>query len=326
MAALAAPFAALAHGKWLVPEFESVIASQHGTIPFYTLSSPEVWVWVGISVVVVAVAGFLHHAIPDWKPIARFAESHKVLLEHIAQFILGVFLLSTALFWNVVVLPIEEVTTPLLLTLKYVQAAIGAAFIFHLYPRYASIALIILTLTVTISHGFEYVLENVILFSLALYFYLKHTRVTGVWATLKHYSVDIVRIGTGISLIVLALTEKLLYPELGLAFLAAHDWNFMQPIFPWFTNELFVLSTGFAEMLFGIVFIFGYMTRLTTIVIGMFFLVSVLTMLYQAHIWEVEDFVVYCAASILLMFGHGKATLPELVQTLVGSPKKGKRK
>ena len=42
--------------------------------------------------------------------------------------------------------------------------------------------------------------------------------------------------------------------------------------------------------------------------------------------WEVEDFVVYCAASILLFFGHGRATLPELVQTLVGSPKKGKRK
>lgn len=131
---------------------------------------------------------------------------------------------------------------------------------------------------------------------------------------LQRHAIDIVRIGTGISLIGLAFTEKLLYPELGMEFLAMHQWNFMQPLFPWFTNELFVLSTGFAEMLFGIVFILGYMTRTTTVVIGCFFTASVTTMLVQASIWEVEDFVVYCAAILLFFFSYSGTTLPTLVR------------
>jgi uncharacterized membrane protein YphA (DoxX/SURF4 family) len=313
------PTTALAHGKWLVPDYETIVATQHGSTPFYTFASPEVWVWVGICIVVVLVARLLHNRVPEWRSLAHLANTHKPLLDHAGQFILGVFLVATALFWNVAILPSEPVTTPLLSTLKYAQVLIGLAFIFHLAPRYAAIGLLILSLTVTISAGFEAVLENVILFSLALYFYLKHSHVTGMWVVAKKYSVDIVRIGTGISLIVLACTEKLLYPELGLAFLAAHDWNFMQPLFPWFTNELFVLSTGFAELLFGVVFIFGYMTRLTTMVISMFFLVSVLTMLYQSQVWEVEDFVVYCSATLLLFFGHGQATLPELIGRIFGA-------
>ena len=311
------PHIALAHGKWLVSDYQEVINTQHGTYDFYSLSSSEVWVWVFICIAVVYIASILHHVVPEWRALGRFAARHKTTIDHVAQFVLGTFLVATALFWNVVILPAEAVTTPLLETLKYAQVAIGLMFIFHLFPRYASIGLIILTAVVTISHGVEAILENVILFSLALYFYLMHTQVSGFWAVAKKYSVDIVRIGTGISLIVLACTEKLLYPELGMQFLAEHHWNFMQPLLPWFTNELFVLSTGFAEALFGIVFIFGYITRINTVVIGAFFAVSVVTMLFQAQIWEVEDFVVYCSAILLFFFSHGHTTLPELMKGIV---------
>lgn len=315
------PTMALAHGKWLVSDYQEVIANQHGTVAFYTLGSPEVWVWIFICIAVVFAASVVHRIVPEWRTLARFAEKNKRAIDHVAQFVLGIFLVATALFWNVVILPAETVTTPILTTLKYAQIAMGAMFIFHLFPRYASIGLIILTSVITITHGIEAILENIILLSLALYFYLMHTNVTGLWAVAKKYSVDIVRIGTGISLIVLACTEKLLYPELGMQFLVEHPWNFMQPLLPWFTNELFVLSTGFAEALFGLVFIFGYVTRINTIVIGTFFAVSVTAMLYQAQVWEVEDFVVYCAAILLFFFSHGHTTLPELVKTAL----RGKR-
>jgi hypothetical protein len=312
-AVLVAPSLALAHGKWLVPNYEDVIASQHGTYNFYSLQSVEVSIWIAFSIVTVVVAAFLHKHIPDWKWLTNFAHRHKKQVDQVAQFILGVFLVSTALFWNVVIVPVESVVSPILVTLKYVQVAIGALFMLHLWSRYAAIGLLILTAVVSATHGIETVFENVVLFTLALYFYLVHTSVKGGWAVLQKYAIDMVRIGTGVSLIALALTEKLLYPELGMQFLALHDWNFMQPIFPWFTNELFVLSTGFAEALFGIVFILGYVTRITTVVIALFFAASVTTMLYQASIWEVEDFVVYCAAVLLLFFSHGRATLPELL-------------
>lgn len=314
---LLAPSVALAHGKWLVPDYEQVITQQHNTYAFYTLHSTEVLVWICISLVVMYAARFAHRYVPDWHALARFAHTHKSLIDHGAQLVLGIFLVATAIFWNVVILPSESVTTPLLSTLKYAQILIGLLFIFHISPRYASIGLIILTSVITISHGIEAILENTILFSLALYFYLIHTKVHGIWATAQKYAVDIVRIGTGISLIVLACTEKLFYPELGMQFLALHPWNFMQPFLPWFSNELFVLSTGFAEMLFGIVFILGYVTRINTVIISAFFVASVSTMLVQAQIWEVEDFVVYCSALLLFFFSHGHTTLPEMIQKLL---------
>ena len=318
LVSLLAPTIAFAHGKWLVPDYQSVIRSQHGTYDFYTLSSPEVWVWIVACVCVVFAASVVHRIIPDWRSLKRFAERNRGMIDNVAQFVLGTFLVATALFWNVIILPAEEVTTPLLETFRYIEVAIGLMFIFHVASRYAAIGLLILTSVITISHGLEAVLENVILFSLALYFYLMHTNVRGFWAILKKYSVDIVRIGTGVSLIVLACTEKLLYPELGMQFLAAHPWNFMQPFFPSFSDQLFVLSTGFAEALFGLVFIFGYVTRVNTVVIATFFAASVTTMFYQAQIWEVEDFVVYCSAILLFFFSHGHTTLPELLGNLLG--------
>jgi uncharacterized membrane protein YphA (DoxX/SURF4 family) len=80
----------------------------------------------------------------------------------------------------------------------------------------------------------------------------------------------------------------------------------MQSLFPWFTDNLFVLSTGFAELIFGVLFILGYVTRITTIAIAIFFALSVVTMFIQFNAWEVEDLVVYAAAVLFLVYGHGR--------------------
>jgi uncharacterized membrane protein YphA (DoxX/SURF4 family) len=88
----------------------------------------------------------------------------------------------------------------------------------------------------------------------------------------------------------------------------------MQIVFPWFTNELFVLSVGFAEIIFGVLFVLGYMTRITTILIAIFFAFSVTTMLMQFGIWEVEDLVVYSAAIIFLFFGGGEIKFKRLIK------------
>ena len=112
---------------------------------------------------------------------------------------------------------------------------------------------------------------------------------------------------TGVSLIVMAFSEKLMYPELGLSFLEIHQWNFMNNMgMTWFTDELFVLSTGFSEMVFGVIFILGYLTRINTVLIASFFAMSVVTMSVQFGQWEVEDLVVYSAATLFIFYGHGR--------------------
>jgi uncharacterized membrane protein YphA (DoxX/SURF4 family) len=80
----------------------------------------------------------------------------------------------------------------------------------------------------------------------------------------------------------------------------------MSPILPWFTDKLFVLSTGFAEIIFGLLFIKGVMTRTTTVLIALFFACSVVTMLVYHGAWEAEDLVVYSAAILMLFYGSGK--------------------
>lgn len=73
------------------------------------------------------------------------------------------------------------------------------------------------------------------------------------------------RILTGVSLIGVALTEKLWNPALGAAFLNDHAYlNIFQslPGMAWFTNDTFVLVAGLTEAAIGAMLISGYGTRL----------------------------------------------------------------
>lgn len=166
------PSVTLAHGKWLVPEYQNVITNQHGAYTFYSFSSIEVWVWICISIGVVFAASIMHKYTPEWSTLTLFAERNKIILDRIAQCVLGIFLVSTAFFWNVVILPTELVTTPVLEVLKILQIVIGFMFILHILPRYASIGLLILSLSTTISNGIEAVWKIRFCFHLLFIFIL----------------------------------------------------------------------------------------------------------------------------------------------------------
>lgn len=301
------PKYASAHVKWFV-DSENIIATSHQTNPFYSWGSTEVLAWSGIVLVTVFVFSVIDGHIKTPNKLLSFGLTHEKSISRIAQIVLGLFLVSVSFLWKIVIIPEMHVATVTTTILEYIQIAIGLMYIFNIKPQIASLGLIALTVSASFSgEGFITILENAILISLAAYFYIIHAREDSRISLLfKKHAVEIVRIGTGISLITLAFTEKFLYPELSLQFLQIHHWNFMQPLFPWFTNELFVLSTGFAEMIFGILFIMGYITRATTILIAVFFGLSVTTMLIQFHAWEVEDLVVYAAAILFIFFGHGR--------------------
>ena len=59
----------------------------------------------------------------------------------------------------------------------------------------------------------------------------------------------------------------------------------------------------------GILFVLGFLTRINTIMIAVFFACSVTTMLVQTGKWEVEDLVVYAAAILFIFFGAGTKKL-----------------
>lgn len=295
-----------AHVKWFV-DSEEVIRTSHGTNVFYSWQSKEVIIWSLIVLVTVFIFSLIDRRVKEPQKIVEFGMRNEKKINRISQVVLGLFLISVSFLWKIIIIPEIGVEGVFTMILQYVQVLIGLMFVFNLKPKLASMMLMIFCVGLIFSNGFVAFLENMILFTLALYFYIIHSKEDSwIYKKLNIHAVELVRIGTGVSLIVLAFTEKLLYPELSLSFLQVHQWNFMESIFPWFTDNLFVLSTGFAEMIFGILFIFGYITRITTILIALFFAMSVTTMLVQFGAWEVEDLVVYSAAILFLFFGHGK--------------------
>lgn len=300
------PLVVTAHVKWFV-DTESVIVSSHNSTPFYYLSSKEVLVWAVISILVVLIFSVLDRMIGIPKKLLAFAEKNTKSIDNVASIILGIFLISVSFLWNIVLIPEIKVVPGITLWLQTLQIVIGIVFVLCVFRRVASVLLILLYLSILPLAGPMAFFENIMLLTLAFYFLIKSASFGSLLSKLDKHSVEIVRIGTGVSLIIFAFTEKLSFPELGLSFLSEHHWNFMYNSgFYFFSDKLFVLSTGFAEMIFGVIFILGYLTRINTVLIASFFAMSVVTMATQFGQWEVEDLVVYSAAILFVFHGHGK--------------------
>lgn len=299
------PVSVFAHVKWFV-DSEEVTSVSHGKVDFYSLGSKEVIVGALIVLVVVSVFSYLDKKIGTPRKLLEFGEKYSAQVHRTAQVILGLFLVTVSFIWKIFIVPEIHVQSSFSLVLVVLQVLVGLMFILNFKPKLASAGLILFCFSLIFEAGFVAFLENLILLSLGIYFYIYNSCKGSYASSLSDYSLEFVRIGTGLSLIVLAFTEKLFYPELSLKFLELHDWNFMVSLFPWFSDKLFVLSTGFAEIIFGVLFILGYMTRTTTILIALFFACSVVTMLVGSNAWEVEDLVVYSAAILFLVYGYGK--------------------
>lgn len=89
-------------------------------------------------------------------------------------------------------------------------------------------------------------------------------RIDAFWSPYRHLALPALRIFTGISILVLAFTEKLLDPALAVAFLHTRpEFNFMRLLgFSGFTDELFVYAAASVEATVGVLLIAGVLPRL----------------------------------------------------------------
>ena len=96
---------------------------------------------------------------------------------------------------------------------------------------------------------------------------------------------------------------------LGQAFIANYQWNFMPALgFDWYTDQLFVLSAGAMEVVFGTILILGVVTRLNILVVAVFMLASNITFLVfgqndHALMELVGHMPIIATAVILLLLG-----------------------
>jgi uncharacterized membrane protein YphA (DoxX/SURF4 family) len=80
---------------------------------------------------------------------------------------------------------------------------------------------------------------------------------------LRPYALTILRWSAGLSIIFLGFTEKLLAPDLGVAFLQGyHHFNVPQELgIDWFTDRRFVYTAGIVEVTAGVALLSGYLPR-----------------------------------------------------------------
>lgn len=202
-----------------------------------------------------------------------------------------------------------EVGIPMFLVV--LQIIIGLAFLLGIASRVAGIALGFLWATLFYYTGWVSALEDIWVLSTAVFVTLMgndyfsivtFSFIRNIVAPYKKFALSFLRIGTGITLMVLGLSEKILAPEFGIHFLEQYDWNFMEALGFVYSDYLFTLSAGSVEFLFGLIFVLGIVTRMNALVVAIVFTIP----LFILGPMELAGHLPHFAAIImLLLFGSG---------------------
>lgn len=321
--ALSIPFFASAHVKWFVNP------SDVSPVRHYQWTDGPVITWLAVVFVIIAVGILLEHILLSPRKF-----SHP-FFDYIDPIVISLFSIMTGIGFIVfsasgyVFAPQFVPTTLFGYIIIGVQACIGLGLVFGVFVQTLSLALIVLYFLAVFCFGIQNTMETVeipgIAFMLLLgvrshWILFSSERLEAFVKPSRDYAVPLLRIFAGFNLIVLGFSEKILHPELGLAFLSKYHWNFMQMLgFQNFTDYWFVLSAGVVQALFGLVFILGIVTRINAFVVFCFYVPSLIIL------WPLEVFghiLHFAMWMVLMVFGSGnklKLLLPRILPEAKGN-------
>jgi len=192
------------------------------------------------------------------------------------------------------------------------QAIAGAMILFGFYERIGGLLVVILFSLGIKEYGGVEMLDTLEMLGFAFYamiigrpkWKIKDTELLKKYTHHIHeYGLPILRAGTGLNLIVLGFTEKIFSPSLTDNFLSVYNWNFMQMLgFEAFSNYWFAFAAGVSEILFGVFFMLGLVTRITTLALTVF-LVTTLYLLGPIEL--IGHLPHFSIAAVLLILGSG---------------------
>lgn len=153
------------------------------------------------------------------------------------------------------------------------QIFVSFTFISGAWTRIGAAVLLLLVLATGILFSVEAMLEQSIYAGIAIYLLLQgrglvdpegSERRVYAWERYRPYAPTVLRVLAGLSIVVLAFTEKLLNPALGVAFLREYaDFNVARLLgLTWFTDESLVLAAGMVELAIGAALMSGVLPRL----------------------------------------------------------------
>jgi uncharacterized membrane protein YphA (DoxX/SURF4 family) len=302
------PLTASAHVRWFSDE----------TVSAQTTSEPTglyLSIWAIVAVAVVSIGIWLHRkellSLTFLKPKRKTFEKAASIFTMIA----GAFFLIAGTH-SFLFSPNLTFEAGIPIGLIALQIAVGLAFLTGVGTRALSLVLIFMWLVAIPFSSLVALLENIWVLSTALFVLfmgndyfsiISSSTLQKTFKKYKKYALPTLRIGTGATLMVLGFSEKILAPELGVNFLASHQWNFMNAIGLNFSDYLFTVSAGSAEFLLGLVLVIGIVPRLNALAIALFFSIP----LFILGPIELAGHLPHIAAVVLvLLYGNGGHFLP----------------
>ncbi|MBJ3762562.1 DoxX family membrane protein [Maribius pontilimi] len=293
--------AAFAHVRWFVDSSADVPSN-------YGLASPAFLFWGLVAAGLVLASVWLDDKLPVPRiPGTKWRHDFMEIL----RVFTGMSFLLTA-YEGALLAPHQVADGPLGMALLILQAAIGIMLIANRWVKYAALSMLLLQVGVAYVFGILAALEYAIIVGIAFFLLFNAIEDEDLSNTMKPYSVDIMRIWTGISLVALAVGEKLAPSALGQVFVAQYQWNFMNSFgIPLFDDRLFVLAAGMVEAAIGIVLILGTTTRLAVFALSVMMALSNIVFILQgnneaAMVEFIGHMPIIGSALVLLLLGYGR--------------------
>ncbi len=300
---LAIPSVASAHVKWFA-EVEKVV-------PAYKLTDKPVIIGIIISIIIILVGIYLEKKLKVPQKINQYIEKWAPWALSIASIGFGLSFIIFSIKGFIFAPNLEAVGT-IGYTMLAIQMLAGIMLFFGLYEKVGGLLIIVLFIFGIKQYGGMEMLDTLEMIGFAIYVMIigrpkLKIKETNIFKSLTHhihkYGLPILRVGTGLNLIVLGFSEKILAPSLTENFLSNYQWNFMQTLgFEHFTNYWFAFSAGLVEILFGVFFLLGLVTRTTTIILAVFLVTTLILLGPLELIGHLPHFSI---AIVLLILGSG---------------------
>lgn len=205
------------------------------------------------------------------------------------------------------------------------QTGVALSFFYGGLTRIAAVVLAVLWGMGVFIAGLEPMLENVFFLGFAVFFFLAGRGPVSVDrmlfprleppADLARYAVPAVRIGVGLSLAVVAFTEKFANLPMATDFLAESGLNFTPYLGVPLSDEVFVLSAGAVELVVGLWLVLGVFVR-EIVLVAWFPVNFTLTLFF----WEelIGHLPIYGVMAVLLIWGAGSKNVSLWLRGLRG--------
>jgi uncharacterized membrane protein YphA (DoxX/SURF4 family) len=196
------------------------------------------------------------------------------------------------------------------------EAGVALSLFYGGLTRPAAVVLAGLWLNGVVLVGLEPMLENVMFLGFAVFFFFVGRGPLSIdrllfprlepSAALARHAIPAVRIGVGLSFVVVAFTEKFANLPLATGFLRESGLNFTPYLGVPLSNEVFAMFAGSVELVVGLWLVLGVFVR--EIVIIAWFPTNLTLTLFQ---WEelIGHLPIYGAMAVLLVWGTGPDNL-----------------